>query len=427
MGRFAHIGDCHLGAWREKLREFNLFAFENALDKCVQENVDFIIISGDLFDATLPDLVLVQRAVEKIKEVKDKGIQFYLTYGSHDFAPNSVSMVDILNSTGLFQKVVDAEIIDDKIQLKFITDKKTGAKITGLSGRKLGLEKKYFEMLDIDGLEKEKGFKIFVFHNAITEMRPSGASYPGSIPISYFPKGFDYYAGGHIHKKLEQNVEGYGLIAYPGPTFGATFPDLEDIAQGEKRGFFIIDFDGEITKTKFIETKVSDIVLHEINADKRAARQVEEALTKIAKETDVENKIVLLKVGGALSSGRPADINFSGIKQVLIERGAAFASINHYNLSTEERIELKIKGGSIEETESKILTDIIGSFKVDPEIKNHLRKQLEKSLTSANGITLANNLLNSLKMEQKEGETKRDFEDRVLKNILHVLGVEAHT
>ena len=427
MSRFAHIADCHIGAWRDqKLRELNLSAFENALDRCLQENVDFIIISGDLFDATLPDLEVVQRAVEKIKEVKDKGIQFYLTYGSHDFAPNSVSMVDILNSTGLFKKVVDAEIVDDKLKLKFITDAKTGAKIAGLSGRRLGLEKKYFEILDIGSLEKEGGFKIFVFHNAITEIRPSGASYSDSVPISYLPKGFNYYAGGHIHDRLEQNVKDYGLIVYPGPPFGATFTDLEDTAQGEKRGFYIIDFDGEITKTRFIETKVVEIIFHEINADKKTVREVDDALTKAAREVDVENRIILLKVVGALTAGRPSDIDFSSIKQILVERGAAFASINHYSLSTEERVELKIKGESLEDIESKILADIIGSFKVDPAIKGHLRGQLENALSSANGITLANSLLNSLKMEQREGETKRDFEDRVLKDISHMLGLEAY-
>ena len=428
MGRFAHIADCHLGAWRDqKLRELNLIAFENAFDKCMQENVDFIIISGDLFDATLPDLALVQRAVEKIKEVKDRGIQIYLTYGSHDFAPNSVSMVDVLKSAGLFQKVVDAKIIDEKLQLKIFADTKTGAKIAGLSGRKLGLEKKYFEILDTTSLEKEMGFKIFVFHNAITEIRPWGASYPDSVPLSYFPKGFSYYAGGHIHRKIEQNVKDYGLVAYPGPLFGATFTDLEDTAQGEKRGFFIIDFDGQITKTRFMEVKVSEVIFQEINADKKSARQVDDALVKIAKDSEVKNKIVLLRVSGTLSTGRPADINFSGTKQILVEKGAVFASINHYGLSTEERIDVRIKGENRQEIESKILTEIIGSFKVDPAIKDDkLKKNLEESLTSTNGIALANNLLNSLKMEQKEGETKRDFEDRVLKDILHVLGLEAY-
>jgi hypothetical protein len=35
------------------------------------------------------------------------------------------------------------------------------------------------------------------------------------------------------------------------------------------------------------------------------------------------------------------------------------------------------------------------------------------------------NLLISLRLDKNEGETKRDFEERVLKNSLHLLGLEA--
>ena len=94
------------------------------MDSCVDQKVDFIIISGDLFDTTLPDLSIVKIAVDKIKEVKDQGIPFYITYGSHDFAPNSVSIIDILTSSGLFKKVVDAQIVDEKVHLNFIQDPK---------------------------------------------------------------------------------------------------------------------------------------------------------------------------------------------------------------------------------------------------------------------------------------------------------------
>ena len=49
--RFAHIADCHIGAWRDKtLRELNIQAFEKALDTCIEQKVDFIILPGDLFD-----------------------------------------------------------------------------------------------------------------------------------------------------------------------------------------------------------------------------------------------------------------------------------------------------------------------------------------------------------------------------------------
>ena len=74
--RFAHLADCHIGAWRDKtLKELNLHAFLSALDCCANKKVDFIIISGDLFDTTLPDLTIVKKAVDKIKEVKEQQLK----------------------------------------------------------------------------------------------------------------------------------------------------------------------------------------------------------------------------------------------------------------------------------------------------------------------------------------------------------------
>lgn len=426
MGKFAHLGDFHLGAWRDqRLSEMNFGAFAKALDKCVEENVDFVIVAGDLFDTTLPELSLVNRAVEKIMAVKAKGIAFYLTYGSHDFAPNATSMIDILNSSGLFKKVVEAEVIDEKIKLSFVTDPRTGAKITGLSGRRLGLEKKYFEMLDSKNLENEKGFKIFVFHSAIMELRPSAVSYPDGVPISCYPKGFDYYAGGHVHESVKNQVKDYGLVAFPGCLFGATFTDLEVTAKGEKRGFFIVDFDDEITDIRFIEVKISDIFFLDVNANKRTAKQVSETLLKIASEADVKGKIALLKVYGELLTGKPSDINLNEVKQTLYGRDAVVANISHYGLSTEEKMDVNsVKGDSRQEIEEKVFAEMVNSFKIDPTLKGHLKQKLQEKLSSKAGIDLANNLLQSLKIEKNEGENKRDFEERVLKNTLHLLCLE---
>jgi exonuclease SbcD len=426
--RFAHLADCHIGAWRDKtLKELNLQAFITALDSCVEQEVDFIIISGDLFDTTLPDLPIVKKAVDKIREVKDQGIAFYVTYGSHDFAPNAVSIIDILTSSGLLTKVVNAEIKDKKVHLNFIKDPKAGAKITGLSGRKLGLEKKYFTMLDTESLEREKGFKIFAFHNAIIELRSPFANYPEGVPISCFPKGFDYYAGGHVHEKIEKELPDYGLVTYPGSLFGSTFTDLEHTGKGEKRGFYVIDFDDKITNTKFIDVNLSEVIFKQINGDKKTARQVEELLKKAVSDCQAKDKIALLKVAGELSLGKPSDINFNKIKQILLEKQAIFATINHYNLTTEEKLELKIKGENRQQIETNILYDMIRSFQIDPALKNKVKSKIEKKLTAQNGVKLAKNLLRSLCIEKNEGEKKRDFEKRVLRNTLHLLdlgGVE---
>jgi exonuclease SbcD len=422
MGRFAHLGDCHIGAWRDqKLKEINFETFVKALDVCIEEKVDFIIISGDLFDTNLPDLNLVGRAVDKIKEVKDKGIQVYLIYGSHDFAPNSTSMVDILNKAGLFRKVVDAETSNESIKLNFIIDPKTKAKITGLSGRTLGLDKKYFEMIDKEKLEKEKGFRIFVFHNAIVELRSPHATYSEGIPVSCFPKHLEYYAGGHVHEQIRYEFKDYGMFIFPGCLFGSSFTDLEITAKGERRGFLIVDFEDKVKEVKFVEVKLTETLLKEVNATKKTAKQVYENLTKIANDTDVKGKIALLKVAGELLSGKPSDINFNEVKQILYARGAVVASINHYGISTEEKLNSgQVLGGSKREIEEKILIDMVNSFKIDPSIKGSLKLKLERILTSENGVKLSTDLLNSLKLEKKEGENKRDFEARVLKNTLHL-------
>ena len=47
--KFAHISDVHLGAWRdERLNELGYNAFKKAVNNIIDEEVDFVIISGDL-------------------------------------------------------------------------------------------------------------------------------------------------------------------------------------------------------------------------------------------------------------------------------------------------------------------------------------------------------------------------------------------
>ena len=112
MFKFAHLADCHIGANRDPvLEKLELAAFSKAMETCVQERVDFVLIAGDLFHANLPDMHVANEAVKKMKEVKDAGIPIYVIYGSHDYSPNATSIIDILDSTGLIKKVVKGEVV----------------------------------------------------------------------------------------------------------------------------------------------------------------------------------------------------------------------------------------------------------------------------------------------------------------------------
>jgi exonuclease SbcD len=427
LHKFAHITDCHLGAWRNpKLKEINLKAFERAITICIEEKVDFIAITGDFFDVNVPELDHVKKAVEIMRQARGCGIEIYMIYGSHDFTASTVSIVDILHSAGLFIKPVEFEQIRDKIRLKFIQDQKTVFKITGLSGRKSGLDIEYYNLLDMGSLESEEGIKVFLFHTPISELTPIDLAHGESIPLSLLPKGFKYYGGGHLHRRIEHKYDdGKSMIIYPGPLFGSTFTDLEDTAEGEKRGFYIINYDNdnETIRAKFIEIKIADIILHTINANQNTIKQIEDKICAVVEQIqDLTNKIILIKVKGTLSSGKRTDINFSKFEEQLLTKGALVTFINRNSLVSPEAAQVKVFSTSIEDIEKKVIKDRISSFKIDPAIKDDKVKNFIKSkLLSEKGEDTANKLLLALKMEKIENETASDFETRLLNHTKFVM------
>ena len=82
---------------------------------------------------------------------------------------------------------------NDVIELKFIVDTKTGAKITGIPAKKMGLERTDYEILDKKNLTNEQGFKIFMFHTGIEEFTSPNIPVEYTTPLSNFPRGFNYY------------------------------------------------------------------------------------------------------------------------------------------------------------------------------------------------------------------------------------------
>ena len=242
-------------------------------------------------------------------------------------------MIDILHSADRYQ--TNRFPVEQRFNIiEILTDKKTGAKITGISGRKVGLDKEIYEKLDKKKLESEDGFKIFLLHRGIQEILPQDIQFRDSVPISLVPKGFDYYGGGHIHKRVEKKIDS-SLIVYPGPLFGSTFQDLEETAKGETRGFYIISFDKHILDCKFVEIKVAEILYKEIVSVKWNSETLEAEMTKNISELEVKDKIVLIKVKGKLL-GKRSNIDFGKFSLDISKRKALLSFINTNNLSTDE-------------------------------------------------------------------------------------------
>ena len=425
MYKFAHITDCHLGSWRNpKLRELNLQAFEKSISISIKEQVDFILITGDFFDVNIPQLAPVKRAVEILKQARDSGIAVYMIYGSHDFNTANISMIDILHSAELFIKPTDFQTNTNSLILKFFVDKGTGAKITGISGRKVGLDREMYEKLDKKNLEMEDGFKIFLLHKGIQEILPLDMNFRDSLPISLVPKGFDYYGGGHIHKRVEKKING-SVIVYPGPLFGSSFQDLEETAKGEKRGFYIISFDKKILDCRFIEINLVDILYNEIVSSKWNSESLEDEITKNISGLEVKNKIVLIKVKGKLL-GKRSNIDFGKFSLDISNRGALMSFINTNNLSTDETKVIAVHSDNKFDIEREIFHESIKNFQSEPALSDKVKKQINSKLTGKTGESISISLLEILRNEKLENENTSTYDDRIFSFAKSVFDEEGY-
>ncbi|MCX6707141.1 MAG: metallophosphoesterase [Candidatus Woesearchaeota archaeon] len=397
------MADCHIGSWRDqKLRDLSIKAFTKAIDECIKQNVDFVLISGDLFNTALPAIDSLKLAVKKLKELKDKDINVYGIAGSHDYSSSGKTMIDVLVNAGLFTDVFKGSVEHDTITLDFTVDNKTGAKITGIKGRKGMLDRKYYEALNRKNLEEEKGMKIFLFHTAISEIKPKELEKIESAPMSYLPKGFDYYAGGHVHYIYEEKRDGYGLIAYPGALFPANFFEMEKYGNG---GFYVAESVEAEQGSKKIELKWIPVPVKQtfnisVNCDNKNPKQVEDEIFDRIKGKEFINTIVLIRVSGTLFTGKPSDINFKGIFEALNRKSAYFVMKSTSMVTSREFADMKSRLDAEVIAEEMIIDKNLGFSKLP-------------GITKENEKNMIVSLIKILSAEKEDGEKVHDFEKRV--------------
>ena len=414
MPKFAHMSDIHVGAFRQpELKGLLLDALDAAIDRCIEEEVEFIVMAGDIFDSNIPDLGSVRRAVEKMKQAIDAGIRIYAIYGSHDFSPNYSSMVDVLDGAGLFTKTEALSNVEGRTLLSFVQDP-SGPKLCGISGRKLSIDREQYAALDKQKLEGEPGFKIFVFHGAIEELKPPSLEKMEAMPASNLPEDFNYYAGGHLHGRSVTSLPGRPNIAFPGPMFATDYSELLQLAHGEERGFYIVSFDhSKVSDIQFVPIKVCDVVEIRYSAEGKTSGQAAKELTDLASKAQVAGKVALLTVEGELADGKTSDIDFFAIRKRLMSSGPLIVLSNYSHLSSRELNREVGPPKPVHITERELF---------EREIV-HVKSE-EPKLRGEQGVTLALSLLSTLKEARKENENKGEFEDRTSKAGFDALGLK---
>ena len=392
MVKFSHIADCHLGGWRDpRMRELNSLAFEKAIERSISLQVDFVLICGDLYNTALPAIEVVKDSVRILGKLREAKIPVYIIAGSHDYSPSGKTMLGVLEEAGLVINVAKQKE-GEGLCLEFTQDPKTGTKMCGIIGRRGALEQSYYEHLNREELESEEGFKVFLFHSALLELKEKGFEEMLAMPLSYLPKGFDYYAGGHVHVICDKEVDGYRVV-YPGPLFPNSFDETEKLKGG---GFFVYD-NGSVTREEVTLKRVVEVL---VKSNSHTSEEVMGLLQAALIGKDFSDSIVTIRCKGILGSGKISDIDFSSFVKQIYEMGAYFVMRNTRGLESQAFEAVRIEEEQIDVLEKNLVKEHAGQDK-------RLGFDVEKE------VSFGLELLGALSSEKNEGETKSTYDDRM--------------
>jgi DNA repair exonuclease SbcCD nuclease subunit len=341
--KFAHMADTHLGAFRDPvLRGLNLDAFLEALDIVREEGCEFLVIAGDMFDTSLPDMDVAERAAEGLRRLTEAGVRTYVLYGSHDRSLSEKGIVDVLESAGLFTNVGVLDL-DGETDFPPVTrDEPTGAVLAAVGGRQLTLERALFEAADWEPLAKEVSdapLAIFGYHGPVEGMLPEELERLEALDRGKLPHGFHYYALGHVHHHTVEVVHDGGVAVYPSPTFGATFTDLAD---GREKGLVIVDVDDDgACQPRHVPISLAPMKVLDLDVTGRSGEEAGEGLIDLVENADPKDAFVLLRVHGTLSYGKPSDISITKARALLESREARGVFINRRGLRKPQAVDLE--------------------------------------------------------------------------------------
>ena len=244
--KFAHLADTHLGYRQFGLieREKDFYeVFEKIIDKIIEEKVDFVIHSGDLFETARPSpnaLLVFQKGLLRLKGA---GIPMYAIAGNHDMVMRSGA--------------IPPHVIFKRLGLKVISPINTNYTqgdvfIAGLphypSSQVKVLKSK---LADLSKMAAKYDKSILVLQQGIDKW----LGYNYELEIGDIPDNFDYYALGHIHNYINDNF-GEGKLVYPGSSEIWKTSELKDYNEHGK-GFVLVDFDGSKPYVKRVKIDIS--------------------------------------------------------------------------------------------------------------------------------------------------------------------------
>ncbi|KZE67198.1 hypothetical protein AWM68_04895 [Fictibacillus phosphorivorans] len=269
MIKFLHCADLHLDSpfkglsslpegLFKRLSESTFLSFKRLIDLAISEKVDFVVIAGDLYDSGNRSLKAQSFLKNCFVKLESHNIHVYISHGNHDPLDGQWVNLDWPSNVHFFE--------GNSIQTFHF--EKEGRKMVCLHG----FSYETAAVTDNRTLSYPEK-KDDLYHIGILHGQADGYSghsrYAPFLVSELLKKGYDYWALGHIHKKVDLSIE--PPIRYSGNIQGRHSGET-----GEKGGY-IVTLNGTEVESVFQAT--SEIEWHEAMIDLTEADSLQEVIT----------------------------------------------------------------------------------------------------------------------------------------------------
>jgi exonuclease SbcD len=297
--RFVHAADLHIDSpfagvgdadnrVATRLREATYEAFQNLVDLCINQNADFLVIAGDVYDGADRSVRAQLRFRDGLSKLSEKGIKTFVVHGNHDPLDGWQSSITWPEGVHIFGATPE-----------WVNFEKNGEVVAAVQGMSYPT-REVNDNLAVQFSPPTSGnlFAIGLLHANVG----ANSAHPNYAPCTVedlSESGIDYWALGHVHTR-QTLKRAAPVIAYPGNTQGR-HPN-----ETGARGALVVDIDPSgASRSEFValdvvrweRSQVDISNLETIDSLDSAIRQATDNLSVQAEDRDVVSRLTLVGRG----------------------------------------------------------------------------------------------------------------------------------
>ena len=245
--RFIHAADIHLdsplkglsgteGSTIERIRSAPRAAFQSLVDLVIEDNMDFLVIAGDLYDGGWRDYSTGLFFAEQMGRLKQANVPVFVLHGNHDAQSQITRPLRLPDNVKVFKPRTAQTILLEEHEV-------------ALHGQSYHERAVTSNLVPNYPPPVEDVFNIGVLHTALggSDLHDNYAPCTLQELVS---KGYDYWALGHIHTAEVRNER--PPVVFPGNIQGRHIRET-----GPKGASLVSVENGEVIR---IESKALDVV-----------------------------------------------------------------------------------------------------------------------------------------------------------------------